>query len=449
MGKSANMFLSSNEGKETLNKRVTLLAEQMDYARSRKNHLLDYLKSELSNKLGVNVGYCLQGSYKNHTLIRPVRINEEFDIDAGVYLMFDAESQGIQANDAKSILRSVLMRYCAANNDAELAESKPNCERVCFPGSFHVDLPLYYFVKESETCRLATEESGWIDSDPKSLQDWFDSKISTYSTEKKARLRRCIKNIKTWVALKSVKLPSIAITVFIANKFDDFEQDDDVFVQNSANLLHHLKADNKILSPINGDDLIGGTNEDKTKLSEQLTILLNSLKGANASNSATEAHPCWSLIFEHIYPPFAEIEELVNVTNLPALTTVPSINIRKTDRNNNFLEDSSGEIVNGFLDENLDFSITNTNSYPANSIVKWMVRNKEKDASIANDLGHLRAFKLNDVCEEHCGYRGTHYMECVIEANGQILGAKSVKVIVSSIKRPLRNPPRKIYGPGR
>jgi hypothetical protein len=382
MGKSAHMFLSSNEDKETLNKRVTLLAEQMDYARSKKDHLLHYLKSELSNKLGVSVGYCLQGSYKNHTLIRPIRMGEEFDIDAGVYLMFDAESQGIQAKDAKSIFRSVLVRYCAANNDAKLAESKPNCERVCFPGSFHIDLPLYYFVKETETCRLATEKSGWIDSDPKSLQDWFDNKISDYSAEKKARLRRCIKNIKTWVALRAVKLPSIAITVFIANKFDDFEQDDDVFVQNAANLLHYLKADNKIHSPINGDDLIGGTNEDKTKLSGQLTLLLDSLISANSSQSAMEAHPSWSTIFEHIYPPFAEVEELVHVTNLPALTTVPFINIRKTDRDNKFLEDSSGEIINGFLGEHLAFSITNSVSYPVNSTVKWMVRNKEKEPLI-------------------------------------------------------------------
>lgn len=204
MGKSANMFLSSSEGKETLNKRVTLLTEQMNYARSRKNHLLDYLKNELSNKLGVKVGYCLQGSYKNHTLIRPVRIGEEFDIDAGVYLMFDAESHGVQANDAKSIFRSVLVHYCAANNDAKLADSKPNCERVCFPGNFHIDLPLYYYVKETETCRLATEKSGWIDSDPKSLQDWFDKKISTFPAEKKARLRRCIKNIKTGLYLEQL-----------------------------------------------------------------------------------------------------------------------------------------------------------------------------------------------------------------------------------------------------
>ena len=46
------------------------------------------------------------------------------------------------------------------------------------------------------------------------------------------------------------------------------KQDDDVFVQNAANLLHYLKANNKILSPINGEDLIGGTDEDKAKLSE-------------------------------------------------------------------------------------------------------------------------------------------------------------------------------------
>lgn len=210
-----------------------------------------------------------------------------------------------------------------------------------------------------------------------------------------------------------------------------------------------MKANNKILSPINGDDLIGGTDEDKAKLSEQLILLLDSLIRANSSKSAMEAHPSWSTIFEHIYPPFAEVEELAHVTNLPALTTVPSINIRKKDRDNRFLEDSSGDIIHGYLGEHLDFSIANTNSYPTNSSVKWMVRNKEKEASIANDLGHFRTFKLSDVCEEHCGYRGTHYMECVVEANGQILGAKSIKVIVSSIERPLRNPPRQSYGPKR
>lgn len=449
MGHSANLFLSSNGDKETLNKRVTLLAEQIEYARTKKDQLLNYLKSELSTRLAIPVGYCLQGSYKNHTLIRPVRMGEEFDIDAGVYLMFDAESQGVQAKDAKSIFRSILENYCSANTDAKLTDTKPNCERISYPGSFHIDLPLYYFVKDTKICRLATESSGWIDSDPKSLQDWFDNKINAFSSEKKARLRRCIKNIKTWVALKAVKLPSIAITVFIANKFADFEQDDDVFVQNAANLAHHLNTDNKILSPINRDDLIAGTDEDKTKLNEQLRKLINSLVEANDRHSATEAHPYWSSIFEHIYPPFAEIEESSDITNLPALTTLPMINIRKKDRNDQFIGDSSNDVINGFLGEHLDFSITNTTSYPANAVAKWMVRNKEKEASIANDLGHFRTLSLNDICDEHCGYKGTHYMECIIEANGQILGAKSIRVTVSSISRPLRNPPRQNHGPRR
>jgi len=124
MGVSAEVFNSSNKEKETLNKRVTLLPEQIDYARERKNHLLEYLKSELSSRLDIQTGYWLQGSYKNHTLIRPVKKGEEFDIDAGVYLFFNAENKGVRASDAKQILRSVLSKYCAENSEAKLADSK-------------------------------------------------------------------------------------------------------------------------------------------------------------------------------------------------------------------------------------------------------------------------------------------------------------------------------------
>jgi hypothetical protein len=125
------------------------------------------------------------------------------------------------------------------------------------------------------------------------------------------------------------------------------------------------------------------------------------------------------------------------------------IKVRKEDKNGKFVEDSTAESIIGYIDEKLKFSITNIDSYPLNSIVKWMVRNKDKDASLVNDLGHLKVIGISDVCDEHCGYRGTHYMECVIESNGIVQGAKSIKVKLNGMSRPLRNPPRNKYGPRR
>jgi len=445
MGKSAVVFYSSDAEKETVNKRVTLLNEQLEYARTKKNELLSYLKKELSSRLKISVVYWLQGSYKNRTLIRPVRKGEEFDIDAGVYLLFNAEASGIRAKDAKYIFRTILSEYCEKKADAKLEDPKPNCERISYTGSFHIDLPLYYFDASADLCKLATEESDWIDSDPKSLQDWFDGKISKYTDTQKARIRRTIKYVKTWVALKNVKLPSIAITVYVAQNYHNLESDDDVLVQNAYNLANHIVGNGIIKSPINDDDLVCASEEEKQKLVSESNSLIQYLTKANDSNSASEAHPYWTAIFEHVYPPFAEIEVDASSSDLPAITMPPIIIIRKKDKNGRFIEDSSAEIINGFIDESLDFSISNSASYPYNAKVKWMVRNKEQDASMANDLGHYQIYPIDQICSEHCGYRGTHYMECVVEADGIVLGAKSIKVRVNTMKRPLRNPPKKSY----
>ncbi len=449
MGASATVFFSYQDEAETLNKRVTLLPEQLEYARQNKGKLLSYLKNEVSCRLDVTLVYWLQGSYKNHTLIRPVRKGEEFDIDAGLYLLFNAESSGVQSADAKRMLHEVLNKYCNKNQEPELADSKSNCERVCYPSSFHIDLPLYYYDNVTSTCRLATENSGWIDSDPKALQDWFDNKISYLTDTQRARLRRIIKYLKTWATLKFVKLPSIAITVYIAESYDDLERDDDAFIKNAEKLANYLLKGGEIQSPINGDDLLGRASDERSKLSHELGNLLENIQLASNCHSAIEAHPYWTRIFEHIYPPIAEIIEQNMGANLPILTTPPAINVRKKDKNNHFIEDTSADSISAHLDEKLDFTIANADSYLYGSVVKWMVRNKDKEASIANDLGHQKILQLNDICDEHCGYRGTHYMECVIEANGIIQGACSIKVQISGMARPMRNPPKRTYGPRR
>lgn len=438
-------FYSTNQDNETFAKRVTLLDEQVSAARKEKDKLLKFLKLELSEYFGIRVGYWIQGSFKNHTAIRPVRSSDEFDIDVGVYLFTDAETAGLNASDAKSKLHQALQTYCLKYYEAKLKEPKPNCERVSFSGGFHIDLPLYYFDKNKSKCRLATQNNGWIDSDPKSLQTWFSEQINHLSDSEKARLRRVIKALKTWACLKNAALPSIAISCFVVRHYAEYQCEEEAIWALAHRVADHLINDGRILSPLNGDDLIGASDQELDDLRRKCNKLEKVLKAVKLSNSIVMSHQLWSIEFEHTLPPLESLTGRNTLTNLPAITTPPRISIK----NGNGSPEQVMDSVTVYLGDYLYFRVSNSSDFPPDSEVIWMVRNTDKDASLKNDLGHKQMFTIKDTVSEHCGYRGSHYMECTVLSSGQIVGVSVVAVIIRAVQRPPRNPPKKRFGPRR
>lgn len=438
-------FYSNDSEKETLATRNTLLTEQVDTARQEKDNLLLFLKSQLASYLGLKVAYWIQGSFKNHTVIRPVRSSDEFDVDVGLYIFADAEAQGLNACDAKSILNKALQAYCKSHSTAKLEDAKPNCERVRFIDNFHIDLPLYYMDEQKGTCRLATENNGWIVSDPKALQSWFGNQIKDLSDTEKARLRRVIKAIKTWVSLKNIKLPSIAISTFIARNYVGYASEEDAIWKLSSSLTNHIVTGGRILSPINGDDLISAKDEEVSELKRACLQLQNVLKAVALSESIVVSHQLWSIEFEHVLPPLNSLKVEAGSENLPAITTPPKISVKP----------SSGvpeQVLNNvtvYRGDKLSFRVHNKSDYSAGSEVIWMVRNTDKDAGLKNDLGHNQRFDISESVTENCEYRGKHFMECTILNAGQIVGISSVAVNIYPQQRPVRNPPKKRYGPVR
>ena len=438
-------FYSTNQDTETLAKRVTLLEEQASAARQEKDNLLKFLKSELSEHLEIRVGYWIQGSFKNHTAIRPVRIGDEFDVDVGVYLFTNAEVTGLKASDAKDKLRQILFAYCLEHNEAKLEEPKPNCERVSFSGGFHIDLPLYYFDEKKSKCRLATQNNGWIDSDPKSLQTWFSEQINHLSDSEKARLRRVIKALKTWACLKNAALPSVAISCFVARNYAEYQCEEEAVWTLAQRVADHLTNNGRILSPLNGDDLIGASDQELDDLRRKCYQLQKVLQAVKLSNSIVMSHQLWSIEFEHTFPPLESLTGKSTLTNLPAKTTPPRISVKT----GNGSPEQVIESVTVYLGDYLYFRVSNSADYPPNSEVIWMVRNTDKDASLKNDLGHKQTFTISDTVSEHCGYRGSHYMECTVLSSGQIVGVSVVSVNIRAVQRAPRNPPKKRFGPRR
>lgn len=449
MGLCSKMFYEGIAA-ETLSSRLTLSPEQLEDARDKKDKLLSYIKPELASAFEVPVKHWLQGSYKNHTLIRPVRKGEEFDIDIGLYILCNAEDEGLSALESKEFNRAVLNQYAQFRREAKLEDSKSNCERLAYPSSFHIDIPLYYFDSETKTCKLANQNNTWIDSDPKSFQDWFDSAVSQYEKSELSQLRRCIRYLKAWTSLKSVDdgvfIPSIAITVLVVNYFTPFEDDDDALINLVKGIYSYLEQNESLKSPVGSQNLLAFSFDEYLNVKSKLEVLKKTCEQISNSDDSFYQYLFWNTVFEHMFPSYVDhINDVVDKTNLPTITRQPKIRVRHLDKQNSIQSDSTEQVINAYKDDKLYFSIYNANDYSPTSSVYWTARNQGYEANRINDLGHKANNTLNEERYEGCAYSGTHYMDCVIVDRDKILGVGSVTVNVKGFSRPIRNPPRRKF----
>jgi hypothetical protein len=453
MGLSAKLFFDVTDT-ETLSRRISLTQEQIEDARDKKDKLLDLIKPELFSSLETPVKHWLQGSYKNHTLIRPIKKGNEFDIDVGIYILCNAEEEGLSALEVKNLNRQVLEWFVSNRPEAKLEDTKTSCERLSYPSSFHIDIPIYYFDSEAGVCKLATQDDEWIDSDPKALQDWFNNKTSTLSSNSLSQLRRVIKYLKTWTAIKGkddgITIPSIAITVLVASYYIEADDDDNSFIETSINIMDYVSENMTLDNPVQSGELFGFKDSDYINIKKKALALKNSCEFIKETTDSFQQYVLWSATFEHMFPPFIEREDEVSKsTNLPAITTPPKIRVRHNDKRKKLLSNSITSEIRVFRDEELYFSIDNKGDYNQTAEVHWIVRNQDAEAMRVNDLGHTTVLSLVDECYEGCSYSGTHYMECLILDQHNIKGIGAVKVRITGFFRPLRNPPKKKIYKGR
>ena len=148
-----------------------------------------------------------------NTIINPIDGN--YDIDDGVYFLFDEEPTQAVTTFHKWI-------YDAVNGYTNTPPSDKNtCIRVFFQAGHHIDLPIYYKVGDNSPM-LGHKSKGWVSSDPKEFMDWFKSK-----TDQSGQLRRIIRYFKAWKDNKKGELPSgLILTILVVNHIKYNSRDD-------------------------------------------------------------------------------------------------------------------------------------------------------------------------------------------------------------------------------
>jgi hypothetical protein len=458
MGQASILFNGSRD--QSLIKRVRPTQEQREFLQEQWNQLADHLKSQLRSRHGYPISTWLQGSYKYATLIKPVRREEAYDVDVGVYFEW-GDDQDIEPTpkQLRQWVQDQLLIYETQCNELQsvVAPPKQRCSRAAYIRQFHIDTPVYHLNTDAETRRLACWSDEWERSDPKLLYKWFRDAVNGDDRE---QLRRLVCYLKAWAAVSFDDMPdsrptSIFLTVLAAESYRDMGlsrlmgmDDDDALIAVVRKVHGRLMDDRKVRNPVDHtEDLNRMSKDGWDGFVPQIDLLLDIVERADSAPDEAAAALIWSEAFSFLMPlPETDQVEVVDAQSGYALMQLPDIDIEVYARNpKRFLTRHRNEVLGVAKDCDLVFRIANAHVVPQLSTVEWTVRNQGDDADRKSDLGHrsigVRLLSAN----EHTAYSGTHFMDCIIRQHGQVQAVRRVPVTVRDVQHQPANRLRPAY----
>lgn len=457
MGQASKLFNGNTD--QTLIGRVTPTAEQREFLQQQWNNLADHLKHALAEH-GYTISTWLQGSYKYATLIKPVHLGEEYDVDVGVYFEWDDDQDAEPTpKQLRDWVQAELLEYekaCEALKRVE-APPKERCSRASYIRQFHIDTPVYHLNTDSDVRRLACLSGKWEHSDPKKLYKWFKDAVSGNDRD---QLRRLVRYLKAWAAVSFDDAPdsrpsSIFLTVIATEAYQELWaerflglEDDDALVAIVLKIHKRMFADRKVWNPVDkAEDLNRMSKEAWDGFLPRLATLQDIALRADAAEDEASAALVWSEAFSFLMPlPEADEVEIVDEQSGRAVMQLPEVEIKVfTGNPARQIATYRNEVPGVAKNCSLTFSIVNPHVVPDFATVEWTVRNEGQEADQRSDLGHRRIGVRMLESEEHTAYVGRHFMDCIIRMNGQVYAVRRVPVTIKDVQHVPRNPPRPSY----
>jgi len=457
MGHAAALFNGARE--QTLQKRVTPSAEQREFLQTQWNALADHLKSALTEKYGYTVSTWLQGSYKYGTLLRPVHLKDEYDVDVGIYFEWDDDGNAapspLQLRDWVQRELVAYKRLCANVQKVE-EPAKARCSRAVYERQFHIDTPVYHLERRRDRRKLACLSGEWEESDPKAFYKWFKGAVSDSERE---QVRRLIRYLKGWAVVAFESAPaarpsSVLLTVLVTDAFNAqwstlLVTPDDELLTWIIKKIHDRLWRNKVVpNPVDKRENLNRISDDEWDVfMSRLQTLRDAAEHAEDASDESSAALAWSEAFSYLMPlPLAESVQVLDASTERALLQVPDILIdvlRQSDGQS--VATHQNEVPSVAKGRKLKFRIRNPALIPEFASVEWTVRNEGDESDSIGDLGHRKVgIRLTDN-EEHTAYAGLHYVDCIVRIHGQVYAMRRVPVNVLDLGSPPRNPKKPSY----
>jgi hypothetical protein len=278
-----------------------------------------------SNKLKVGQpDFYLQGSYSLKTMIEPLDLEDEYDLDDGIYLKHtdDDISKPTTEEVSNWIFKAV------EGHTKKKPENKKNCVRVIYAEGYHIDLAIYRKINgKYHLARLGEDQ--WVPSDARAFNNCFYTRL-----EKTEQMRSCIKYLKAWKDYEGCDLKGIHITVLVGlNHIAVKDRDDVSLTQTIQKIIAHMKNNRSICNPIeNAENLISDWSDSKiNKVIEALEKLHAKASGAIETDNKEKAANLWRIMFGDRFPVFQsdekdESSDKNQIKITPVVITNPSKN---------------------------------------------------------------------------------------------------------------------------
>lgn len=458
MGAAAGLFFSTDAEQETLNKRVRPGDDQLERLRERKDDLVAHLKRDLPLSSGVAISTWLQGSYKLHTLIRPLS-KQNYDVDVGIYFEWGHSSDvKLTPAELRAKLQQSLLDFAANDQHVKDVENpaKDRCSRAYYEKHLHIDLPGYHYSTDTRETRLATIDGAWEVSDPEKMVNWFQERLDG---DERAQARRVVRYLKAWAALRfeedrDAQPSSLMLTVLATDAFADMVQgltigDDEALQLVVEEVFDRLSATSVVENPVDSDQDRNINRLDDgnfARFMDALKQLRDIARNAVLADNEPDAAAIWTEAFDYLLP-------LPDVTGMAeadlakgrmVLVNAPSVRVAVSAERGGAPRQvfSNGQVDLAYRDEWLRFYVTNRHLLPARAEIRWVVRNIGQDAYDENDLGHSKLGN-GEFHDEHAMYHGRHFMDCEVRVDGRLYALTRIPVAITRTQMPPRHPPRR------
>jgi len=155
--------------------------------------------------------FFIQGSAKMKNGIRTK--DDICDLDDGIYFFRQPD---VTATTLQTWVKEAVDGYTAA-----APEHRKKCIRTMFVKDYEIDHPVYYKI-DGQEYKLAIKNTGWEDSDPKAMIDWFNGK-----KDKNGQLVRITMFLKGWCDNRRHRMPNgLAMTILASNAKQKFYYND-------------------------------------------------------------------------------------------------------------------------------------------------------------------------------------------------------------------------------
>ncbi len=291
---------------------VTLPYKERSEMRERRDSNRRRLKNGLkrSDEPGP-IGCRSQGSYAMRTMVQ--QPDRDYDIDDGAY--FDKEKlkgpKGGErtSGDAKEMVRKALHDESFKRPPEKLK----NCVRVYYNAGYHVDVPVYRRVIETnvlgeEETRYELASTEWKRSDALAVTDWLlgANKAHSPDGDNGGQLRRIVRLLKAFARSRPSWRARIAtgfmITKLVVEKYRaDAGREDRALYGTMVAIRDRLDWDLEITHPtIDGEWLTKGADDAQSKfLRDKLDWAISELDVLFAPDCThTQALKAWDKVFD-------------------------------------------------------------------------------------------------------------------------------------------------------